>query len=573
MKTLLSFISACLFVLIWIPLAQAQEKNTFFLAENGVTIKCPDAEVGETGMVNGVEYEAVDRALLDQRLAEDADLTKLCTSLVTDLSYFLFDLGYIRNFNQPIGNWDVSNVTNMRGLFAESMPFPIPFNQPLEYWDVSNVTDMAAMFANSRFNQDISMWNTGKVQDMSGMFYGTPFNHSLDEWNVSNVTNMESMFAYAWGFNQNIGNWDVSSVTNMSEMFWNSPFNKPIGNWNVSNVTNMHEMFYDSYFNQPIGEWDVSNVTNMHRMFAYTWGFNQNIGNWDVSNVIHMNGMFDGANNFLQNLSFWCVQNVESDPLHFATNSPMIEEFLPSWGNCPQGVPSRGLFRIEQSRASESVAGAIAGGWLFNATQTFDVEIHNIGATANVVFKATPLAEHDSAEFYLALSFGDGTVTLKDILNTGLMCGSAPIEFGPAMEVFGSYDPNDDSEFSFVIRENVTEACGQPYDEILFTATRISSSIDDETPEDHPTRISLHQNYPNPFNPTTQIRYDLPEAAEVRLEVFNVMGQRVATLVNEHQAAGVHTATFNGSGLASGVYIYRFTSGNFMETMKMVLVK
>ncbi|MCC5934163.1 MAG: T9SS type A sorting domain-containing protein [Balneolales bacterium] len=88
-----------------------------------------------------------------------------------------------------------------------------------------------------------------------------------------------------------------------------------------------------------------------------------------------------------------------------------------------------------------------------------------------------------------------------------------------------------------------------------------------------PSVITLHQNYPNPFNPTTTIRYALPETAEVRLEVYNVLGQRVAVLVNGTQQAGWHTASFDASRLSSGLYLYRLQAGSYVETRSMILVK
>ncbi|MEX0680955.1 MAG: CHRD domain-containing protein [Balneolales bacterium] len=83
----------------------------------------------------------------------------------------------------------------------------------------------------------------------------------------------------------------------------------------------------------------------------------------------------------------------------------------------------------------------------------------------------------------------------------------------------------------------------------------------------------LQQNYPNPFNPVTVIRYDLPEPNEVRLEVFDLLGRPIATLVHGRQQAGTHQAVWDGSGQASGIYIYRLRAGDYVQTRRMTLIK
>ncbi len=88
-----------------------------------------------------------------------------------------------------------------------------------------------------------------------------------------------------------------------------------------------------------------------------------------------------------------------------------------------------------------------------------------------------------------------------------------------------------------------------------------------------PKQFSLEQNYPNPFNPSTEIKYGLPKAAFVTLRVYNVLGQEVATLVNEHQNAGHYDLSFNMDRFASGVYFYMLRAGNFVATKKMMLIK
>lgn len=96
-------------------------------------------------------------------------------------------------------------------------------------------------------------------------------------------------------------------------------------------------------------------------------------------------------------------------------------------------------------------------------------------------------------------------------------------------------------------------------------------SADDETAV--PDDFALNDNYPNPFNPNTKISYELGEQAQVRLEVYNVLGQHVTTLVDERQSAGQYEVQFDGSELSSGVYIYRLVAGNYIESRQMMLVK
>ena len=90
--------------------------------------------------------------------------------------------------------------------------------------------------------------------------------------------------------------------------------------------------------------------------------------------------------------------------------------------------------------------------------------------------------------------------------------------------------------------------------------------------------FSLHQNYPNPFNPTTQIKYDLPEDANVNITIYDIMGRVVNNLVSSHQTAGYNSIQWNatnneGQLVSAGLYLYRIEAGQFRQTKKMVLLK
>ena len=93
-----------------------------------------------------------------------------------------------------------------------------------------------------------------------------------------------------------------------------------------------------------------------------------------------------------------------------------------------------------------------------------------------------------------------------------------------------------------------------------------------------PKEFALYQNYPNPFNPTTTIRYDVKQSTEVKLVIYNMLGQEVRTLVNNRQDAGYKTVVWDGlnnrgSRVASGIYIYRLQAGDFVQARKMILMK
>jgi hypothetical protein len=85
--------------------------------------------------------------------------------------------------------------------------------------------------------------------------------------------------------------------------------------------------------------------------------------------------------------------------------------------------------------------------------------------------------------------------------------------------------------------------------------------------------FTLFQNYPNPFNPSTTISFSLPQAGQVKISVYDMLGREVAVLVNDYLESGIHTLSFNGSGLSSGVYIYRIESGGFVKAKQMILLK
>ena len=238
-------------------------------------------------------------------------------------------------FNQPLANWErstpgntstLANVTSMSQMFCATIPGTAKFNQNIGNWNVSGVTNFTQMFANlsngvNPFNNDgstsINSWQikTNGPVTMSGMFTKSVFNQPIGDWNVSQVTDMSTMFQSTASFNQDISKWNVGKVTTFTAMFngatvFNNDVNSDtnpitfrtgINGWNigagVASVTT-NQMFQNTNFNRYIGDWDVSKVTAMGNMFLSNTSFNQDISKWNMGGVTSMDAMFYGANAF-----------------------------------------------------------------------------------------------------------------------------------------------------------------------------------------------------------------------------------------------------------------------------------
>ena len=263
------------------PITIMVEFDDFYLHANGVTVLCPDAGDGVSGLVNGAEYTKRGRV----------------------------------------------DITNNHNYAATSC--------------TSGITDMSRMFLNaSSFNGDIGDWDTSEVTDMSRMFSNaSSFNGDIGDWDTSEVTDMSRMFNNALDFNKDIGDWDTSEVTDMSLMFTSADvFNQDIGSWDTSEVTDMSRMFQTAdAFDKPLSNWDTSQVTDMSSMFFFAGDFNQDIGGWDTSQVTDMSSMFAFADDFNRDLSGWCVTNITNQPSSFASESGLTNtNYHPRWGMCPE---------------------------------------------------------------------------------------------------------------------------------------------------------------------------------------------------------------------------------------------
>jgi hypothetical protein len=279
-----------------------------------------------------------------------------------------------------------------------------------------------------------------------------------------------------------------------------------------------------------------------------------------TSNLIEFNRSGTTLHSFPNTLSIYGLawDNVtEGGPWLWAfsqdgTPATLVSQIDPATGE-PTGVT---FYAIDHDGAGDDLAGGACFTTEWNPS--FGVLFCLVqgtsgGASADLVqgYEITPYSN------WLIVSPTSGTINAGQSANL-----SITVDFTGANIV-----PDTTYEAVITITSN---AQGAP--QIPVSAHVGPVGIDDQT-DGLPKAFSLSQNYPNPFNPTTEIEFALPKTSDVKLEVFNLLGQRVATLVDGSVEAGYHSVTWNASQQASGVYYYKIRAGNFTKVQSMTLVK
>ena len=190
------------------------------------------------------------------------------------------------------------------------------------------------------------------------------------------------------------------------------------------------------------------------------------------------------------------------------------------------------------------------------------------GALYVIYYDSRNFVGNDSAQVYISASF-DGGGTFEDVL-------VSDVPFLPRTTGWSDQCYMGDyigiAALNSVVwpfwNDNRT-GIHQAYTSRVFYPPTSVSDLRSEVP----TAFALKQNYPNPFNPSTNVTYELPRSAVVRLSVYDMLGREVSVLVDERIDAGVHEVKFDASGLSSGVYFYRLQAGTFVETRKLLLLR
>jgi hypothetical protein len=276
--------------------------------------------------------------------------------------------------------------------------------------------------------------------------------------------------------------------------------------------------------------------------------------------------------------------------IHTRTNGSIVKPFVYGSGNTTTGQWT-GLTDVNiqdylQNRLYVNIhstvqpSGEISGTLMQNDgvyTATLDGAQESTSSTARgtgVVY-----FQNDTVKYLFTIAGLSSTYTGAHIHTSqnGSVLKPTPVTDSTAS---GNWSPIADSARALLVTgklyfnvHSTTFPAGEIRGNISATSSATATGVD-QRPSDIPTVFNLKQNYPNPFNPSTTIEYNLPAKAHISLIIYNVLGQTVATLIDEVRQAGNQKITFDASRFASGIYLYKMTTDNgYAKTMKMLLLK
>ncbi len=264
-----------------------------------------------------------------------------------------------------------------------------------------------------------------------------------------------------------------------------------------------------------------------------------------------------------------------ASPVWIASRSAVYGENVAAWGNVA-AVTDYGKIRFYDI---SNPAAPVDGG------ETPGFSTGNEGFAINGNYAYVP--DGDMLRLFdissLATPTEVGSVTVGGYGYTAAISGSYAYFAGDdkGLRVVDVSDPANPTEVGYYdgaeISRSVAASGAYVYaaertDGLSVYTNDLITSVDEEN-DRTPVSFALRQNYPNPFNPVTKISFTLPHASRVKLEVYSILGEKVATILSEMKSAGAHTVEFDASRLASGVYLYRLQAGAFLDVRKMLLMK
>jgi hypothetical protein len=247
--------------------------------------------------------------------------------------------------------------------------------------------------------------------------------------------------------------------------------------------------------------------------------------------------------------------------------------------------------QIDPKIVSDGMSGAIISWTDYQTGTTADIYAQRVNSTGAVQWTATGViictSANDQIKSQIVSDGNNGAyITWEDHLNAGnsdiyaqRIASNAAINW--AATGFAICTAGNDQLSPMIVSNGNAGAIvvwqdyrsGNNFDiyEVGFNTTGLVAIENAGTT--NPDKFTLSQNYPNPFNPVTVINYQLPKASDVKLSIYDILGEKVDVLVNESQNAGNHNIAWNAINFPSGVYFYRMEAGNFVSDKKMILIK